>query len=125
MHYVPAAFIATPVLGARDRTQIRGLEPLAGVMTFDDATSERGFIIHGGHRLANPESPPGVEFDSIFGHLSNQGMLNGSRSIVLGADEQVFFRPAKSEAVLRRFGDLPVYEDGRTTARWPARPISA
>lgn len=58
-HHIPAAFIATPVLKAQDQTQIPGLESLAGVMTFLDANSERAFFIHGGHWLAQPESPPG------------------------------------------------------------------
>lgn len=125
LHHVPAVFIATPVLKALDRTQIPGLEPLAGVMTFFDANSERAFFIHGGHWLAQPESPPGLEFNPIFGRSSNQEMLNGSRSVVLGADDYVFFRPTQSEAVLLQFGDLLVYEDGRITARWPTFPVSA
>ena len=124
-HHVPAAFIATPVLKAQDRTQIPGLEPLAGVLTFLDANSERAFFIHGGHWLAQPESPPGLEFNPLFGRSSNQEMLNGSRSVSLRADDYVFFRPTQSEAVLLQFGDLLVYEDGRITDRWPTYPISA
>jgi D-serine deaminase-like pyridoxal phosphate-dependent protein len=124
-HHVPAAFIATPVLKALDRTQIPGLESLAGIMTFFDANSERAFFIHGGHWLAEPESPPGLEYNTIFGRSSNQEMLNGSRSVVLRADDYVFFRPTQSEAVLLEFGDLLVYEDGRIVDRWPTFPVSA
>ena len=124
-HHVPAAFIATPVLKALDRTQIPGLEPLAGVMTFLDANSERAFFIHGGHWLAQPESPPGLEFNPIFGRSSNQEMLNGSRSVALKPDDYVFFRPTQSEAVLLQFADLLVYEDGKITERWPTFPVSA
>jgi D-serine deaminase-like pyridoxal phosphate-dependent protein len=124
-HHVPAAFIATPVLKAQDRTQIPGLESLAGVMTFFDANSERAFFIHGGHWLAQPESPPGLEFNPIFGRSSNQEMVNGSRSVALRTDDYVFFRPTQSEAVLLQFGDLLVYEDGRIADRWPTFPVSA
>jgi D-serine deaminase-like pyridoxal phosphate-dependent protein len=124
-HHVPAAFIATPVLKALDRTQIPALESLAGVMTFLDANSERAFFIHGGHWLAQPESPPGLEFNPIFGRSSNQEMLNGSRSVALGTDDYVFFRPTQSEAVLLQFGDLLVYENGQITDRWPTFPVSA
>jgi len=124
-HHVPAAFIATPVLKALNRTQIPGLEPLAGVMTFFNANAERAFFVHGGHWLAQPESPPGLEFNPIFGRSSNQEMLNGSRSVVLAADDYVFFRPTQSEAVLLQFGDLLVYEDGRITDRWPTFSVSA
>jgi D-serine deaminase-like pyridoxal phosphate-dependent protein len=124
-HHVPAAFIATPVLKALDRTQIPALESLAGVMTFLNANSERAFFIHGGHWLAQPESPPGLEYNPIFGRSSNQEMLNGSRSVALAADDYVFFRPTQSEAVLLQFGDLLVYEDGRISDRWPVFPVSA
>ena len=124
-HHVPAAFIATPVLKALDRSEIPGLEAFAGVMTFLDANAERAFFIHGGHWLAQPESPPGLEFNPIFGRSSNQEMLNGSRSVALRADDYVFFRPTQSEAVLLQFGDLLVYDDGRIVDRWPTFPVSA
>jgi D-serine deaminase-like pyridoxal phosphate-dependent protein len=124
-HHVPAAFIATPVLKALDETQIPGLESVARVMTFLDANSERAFFIHGGHWLAQPESPPGLEFNPLFGRSSNQEMLNGSRSVALRADDFVFFRPTQSEAVLLQFGDLLVYEDGKIADRWPTYSISA
>ena len=124
-HHVPAVFIATPVLKALDRTQIPGLESLSGVMTFFDANSERTFFIHGGHWLAQPESPPGLEFNPLFGRSSNQEMLNGSRSVTLAPDDYVFFRPTQSEAVLLQFGDLLVYEEGQIVERWPTFPVSA
>jgi D-serine deaminase-like pyridoxal phosphate-dependent protein len=124
-HHVPAAFIATPVIKALEPTQIPGLESFAGVMTFFDANAERAFFIHGGHWLAQPESPPGLEFNPIFGRSSNQEMLNGSRSVELKPDDYVFFRPTQSEAVLLQFGDLLVYEDGKIVDRWPTFPVSA
>jgi len=124
-HHMPAAFIATPVIKALDRTQIPGLESLAGLMTFFDANAERAFFIHGGHWLAQPESPPGLQFNSIYGRSSNQEMLNGSRSIALKPDDYVFFRPTQSEAVLLQFGDLLVYDEGRIVDRWPTFPVSA
>ncbi|MBS0392968.1 MAG: alanine racemase [Proteobacteria bacterium] len=124
-HHVPAAFIATPVLKEMPRTQIPGLEALGGVMTFLDANSERAFFIHGGHWLAVPESPPGLEFNPLFGRSSNQEMLNGSRSVALAADDYVFFRPTQSESLFLQFGDLAVYEGSRITERWPTFPASA
>jgi D-serine deaminase-like pyridoxal phosphate-dependent protein len=124
-HHVPAAFIATPVIKAVGETQIPGLEALSGVMRFFDANSERAYFIHGGHWLAEPESPPGLEFNSIFGRSSNQEILTGSRSVVLKPDDYVFLRPNQSEAVFLQFGDLLVYEDGKIVDRWPTFPVSA
>jgi len=124
-HHVPAAFIATPVIKAAGETRIPGLEALSGVMRFFDANSERAYFIHGGHWLAEPESPPGLEFNGIFGRSSNQEMLTGSRSVVLKPDDFVFLRPNQSEAVFLQFGDLLVYEDGKIVDRWPTFPVSA
>ncbi len=124
-HHVPAAFIATPVLKSLERTLIPSLEPLSGIMTFFDANAERAFFIHGGHWLAQPESPPGLEYNPLYGRSSNQELLTGSRSVDLRADDYVFLRPTQSEAVLLQFGDLLVYEDGRIVDRWPTFPISA
>lgn len=124
-HHVPAAFIATPVIKAVGETRIPGLEALSGVMRFFDANSERAYFIHGGHWLAEPESPPGLEFNSIFGRSSNQEILTGSSSVVLKPDDFVFLRPNQSEAVFLQFGDLLVYEDGKIVDRWPTFPVSA
>ncbi|MBS0374099.1 MAG: alanine racemase [Proteobacteria bacterium] len=124
-HHEPAAFIATPVLKALDHLQIPGIEPLAGVMTFFDANAERAFFIHGGHWLAEPESPPGLEFNGLFGRSSNQELLTGSRSVHLRPDDYVFFRPTQSEAILLQFGDLLVFDGERISERWPTYPVSA
>jgi D-serine deaminase-like pyridoxal phosphate-dependent protein len=123
--HIPAVFIATPVIKALDKTQIPGLESLSAVMRFLDANSERAFFIHGGHWLAEPESPPGLEFNTLYGRSSNQEILTGSRSVMLKPDDFVFFRPNQSEAVFLQFGDLLVYEDGKIVDRWPTFPVSA
>jgi D-serine deaminase-like pyridoxal phosphate-dependent protein len=124
-HHIPAAFIATPVIKSVGETRIPGLESLSGLLQFFDANSERAFFIHGGHWLAAPESPPGLEFNTIYGRSSNQEILTGSRSVVLKPDDFVFFRPNQSEAIFLQFGDLLVYEDGKIVDRWPTFPVSA
>lgn len=124
-HHVPAAFIATPVLKVQDPTRIPGIEGLSGVMGFFDPNSAQTFFIHGGHWLARPESPPGLQFNPLFGRSSNQEMLNGSHRLHLSPGDYVFFRPTQSEAVLLQFGDLLVYEDGAIVNRWPTFPVSA
>jgi D-serine deaminase-like pyridoxal phosphate-dependent protein len=124
-HHIPAAFIATPVIKAVGETQIPGLEALSGLLRFLDANTARAFFIHGGHWLAEPESPPGLEFNNIYGRSSNQEILTGSGSVVLKPDDFVFFRPKQSEAVFLQFGDLLVYENGKIVDRWPTFPVSA
>ncbi len=124
-HHEPASFIATPVIKALDRAQIPGLEALTGVRRFMDPNTARAFFIYGGHWLARPESPPGLEYSSLYGRSSNQELLMGSASIVLRPDDYVFLRPTQSEAVFLQFGDILVYEDGVIADRWPTFAVSA
>ncbi|MDX2275306.1 MAG: alanine racemase [Hyphomonadaceae bacterium] len=121
----PAAFIATPVIKTLDRARVPGLESLAGVFSFWDPNSARAFFIYGGHWLARPVSPPGLEYSSLFGRSSNQEMLTGSRHVNLAANEYVFFRPTQSEAVFLQFGPIAVYDDGRIVEMIETFPVSA
>ncbi|HVY86206.1 MAG TPA: alanine racemase, partial [Caulobacterales bacterium] len=124
-HHQPASFIATPVIKALDQTRIPALEGLSGVMSFWDPNSERAFFIYGGHWLARPESPPGLQYNDLFGRSSNQELLTGSRRVALAVDDYVFFRPTQSEAVFLQFGPIACYDDGRITEMMPTFPVSA
>jgi D-serine deaminase-like pyridoxal phosphate-dependent protein len=123
--HAPAAFIATPVLKTLDQAHVPGLESLTGMRRFLDPNTQRAIFIHGGHWLAQPASPPGLQFSGLYGRSSNQELLTGSASVQLQPDDYVFFRPTQSEAVLLQFGDLLVYENGEITQRWPTFPASA
>ena len=123
--HVPAAFIATPVIKAQQRMLLPGAEWLAGPMTFMDPNSERAFFIYGGHWLAQPVSPPGLEYSTLFGRSSNQEMLTGSGRVALKPDDYVFFRPTQSEAVFLQFGDIAVFDGESISGYWPTFDISA
>ena len=123
--HTPAAFIATPVIKSLSRSQVPGLEMLTGARRVLDANTERAFFIYGGHWLAKPESPPGLEYSDLYGRSSNQELLTGSSSVNLKPDDFVFFRPTQSEAVLLQFGDLLAYDGKDIVERWPTFPISA
>ncbi|HUR41886.1 MAG TPA: DSD1 family PLP-dependent enzyme [Verrucomicrobiae bacterium] len=118
----PACFIATPVLKALDRTVLPGLEMASGLLAAWDPNSARTFYLYGGYWLASPVSPPGLQRNAIWGHSTNQDMLNGSSEVQLGVDDFVFLRPHQSESVFLQFGDLAVYDQGRITAAWPVFP---
>lgn len=120
-----AAFIATPVLKRDGDMQLPGLEPLSGPMHWFDRNSERGFFVHGGHWLAKPVSPPGLQYSSLFGRSSNQELLTGSHKIDLKPGDTVIYRPDQSEALFLQFGDIAVYDGGAIRERWPTLPISA
>jgi D-serine deaminase-like pyridoxal phosphate-dependent protein len=123
--HVPAAFIATPVIKATGQTRVPGVEFLAPVLNLWDPNSARSFFIYGGHWLAKPVSPPGLEYNALFGRSSNQELLTGSTRVALQQDDYVFLRPDQSEAVFLQFGDIAVYDNGVIIERWPTFPVSA
>jgi D-serine deaminase-like pyridoxal phosphate-dependent protein len=123
--HVPAAFIATPVIKALPETLLPTAEQLAGLLRFMDPNTSRAFFIHGGHWLATPVSPPGLEYSSLFGRSSNQELLTGSTKITLQADDYIFLRPNQSEAVFLQFGDIALYDGREIKERWPVFSPSA
>jgi D-serine deaminase-like pyridoxal phosphate-dependent protein len=124
-HHAPAAFIATPVIKALDHARLPALESLDGLMSFWNPNSARAFFIYGGHWLARPVSPPGLEYSSLFGRSSNQELLTGSRSVTLAVDDFVFLRPTQSEAVFLQFGPIALYDEGRIVEMIETFPVSA
>jgi D-serine deaminase-like pyridoxal phosphate-dependent protein len=89
------------------------------------ANDVRAVFIHGGHWLAQPESPPGLQYSALFGRSSNQELLTAPAHIGLAPDDYVFFRPTQSEAVFLQFGDIAVFDGGKIAAMWPTFPVSA
>jgi D-serine deaminase-like pyridoxal phosphate-dependent protein len=90
-----------------------------------DPNYSKTIFIYGGHWLADPVDPPGLEYNSTFGRSSNQEMLNGGPELQIAPDEFVFLRPHQSEAVFLQFGDIAVYEDGEIVDSWPVFEASA
>lgn len=121
----PAAFIATPVLKATAEMALPGVEFASGVLHWWDRNSRQGFFIHGGHWLARPVSPEGLQYSGLYGRSSNQELLTGSANVALGPGDHVFLRPDQSEAVFLQFGDLLVFDGETIGERWPALPVSA
>ena len=117
--HVPAAFIATPVLKRLEGTRLPSLESLSGLFEAWDPNTAQTFFIYGGHWLADTVSPPGLQRNAIWGHSTNQDMLNGSDAVELEVGDHLFLRPHQSEAVLLQFGDLAVYDRGEIVATWP------
>jgi D-serine deaminase-like pyridoxal phosphate-dependent protein len=120
-----AAWIATPVLKASDDKELPGVEALSGAMHWWDRNTTRGFFIHGGHWLAKPHSPPGLQYSGLFGRSSNQELLTGSSNISLKPDDTVFLRPDQSEALFLQFGAIAVYDGGEIAEMWETLPVSA
>lgn len=122
--YLPAAFIATPVLKRWAGSQVPGLSQLDRVAS---ALPGRGtsLYIHGGNWMADPVDPPGLRTNPVVGRSSNQELLNGPGDVRVEVDDFVFLRPTQSEAVLLQFGDLVVVDDGQVVDTWPVLAPSA
>lgn len=116
-----ATFISTPVLKAMDKTELPGAESLRGVFSWWDRNSARTYYIYGGHFLANLESPSGLQKNGLWGHSTNQEMINGSDKVKLKVGDMVVLRPHQSEAVFLRYGDIAVYDasKGEISEFWP------
>lgn len=117
--FVPAAFIATPVLKRLEGTRIPGIESLAGPLAWWDRNLQQSWFIYGGKWQARYQSPPGLQENPLYGSSSNQSIVTGSKQIRLGVDDWVFLRPNQSEAVLLQFGDLLAHRRGKFVALWP------
>ena len=102
-----------------------GLEFAEGIQRSWNPNSAKTVFIYGGHWLADPVDPPGLEYNSTFGRSSNQEMLNGGSDLEISPDEFVFLRPYQSEAVFLQFGDIAVYSNGKIVERWPVFEASA
>ena len=108
----PAAFIASPVLKASDGLRLPGAPGVGRLLALWDRRYERTFFIDRGNWKAVPASPGGLRFNPLYGRSSNQDMVNGPEELGLSPGDFLFFRPTQSEAVLRQFGPLLVYDGG-------------
>lgn len=115
----PAAFIAAPVLKVVDQPEIPGIPGLGRLMGWWNPNRTRAVFIYGGDWKANPESPPGLSANPLYGRSTNQELLNGSASLTLQPDDWVFLRPTQSERVFLAFGDIACYDEQRIREHWP------
>lgn len=122
--FEPAAYIATPVLKVADWQAPDGVQGVGQLLQQWDRNQRRAHFVHGGHWLAEPVAPAGLQTSALMGLSSNQQLLLGSGAQDLRPDDLVFCRPTQSEAVLQQFGDIAVYEAGRIQAYWPVFPAA-
>ena len=114
-----AAFIATPVLKHYDSVKVAGLEWASGLFAAGNPNRQQAFYIYGGNWQADYENPPGLKRNPVWGHSSNQEMVNASKRVTLGIDDFVFLRPKQSEFVFLQFGDLVAVRGDTIEDLWP------
>ncbi len=122
--HTPAAFIAAPLLKSWEGLKLPGAPGLGHLMGLWDRRFGRTYFIDRGNWKAVPESPETLRLNPLYGRSSNQDMVNGPAELGLEPGDFLFFRPTQSEAVLRQFGDLLVYDPGKGNIREQWRPFS-
>ncbi len=123
--FLPAVFIATPVLKVLPRIELPGIEALGRAAARLRKTPQQTLFIHGGHWLATPVHPEGLVTNAVYGRSSNQEMMNLAATADVSPDDFVFLRPDQTEAVLLQFGDIAVYQRGEIVENWPVLPAAA
>lgn len=116
--FVPASYIATPVLKKCYHTSIPALEGFKRLFSRWDRNMEQTFFIYGGKWMADYESPQGLQKNSLYGTSTNQEMVNGSNKIKLDIDDHIFLRPHQSEFVFLQFGHLLAVKNGKIVEQW-------
>lgn len=117
--FIPASYIATPVLKKLKGTRIPSVETLSYFFRWWDPNQAQTFFIYGGQWMARYESPAGLQNNGLYGISTNQQIINGSVDVKLNVDDHVFLRPMQSEAVFLQFGNILAVRNGKIEAEWP------
>lgn len=114
----PAIFIATPALKVVD-AMLPGPAWMTSAFRALGLFRARGCFLYGGHWMARPVYPRGMQESKLWGHSSNQQFMSLPDTCDLREDDLVFFRPTQSEAVLWQFGEIQLFSKGRIVGHWP------
>ena len=116
----PALWIASPVLKTASGVlpYLQSLQPLIGTW---NPNRQHAYYLYGGRWLAQPVSPAGLDYDTLYGRSANQERLIGSAATHLTEQEWVFLRPALSEGLVARFSEIRLLRRGPLVGRWSTR----
>ena len=116
--YVPACYIATPVLKKFTGTTIPAMEGMKSVLNQLDKSNRQSYFIYGGFWKADYCYPIGTKPNGLFGNSTNQTMLNAPPTAKLAIDDFVFLRPHQSEFVFLHFGNILPIRNGAIQSPW-------
>ncbi len=111
--YVPASFIATPILKKMKDTTIPGIEKMKGLLNFSNKKNRQSYFIYGGFWKADYYYPKGISENELYGSSTNQTMINSSAKKELEVDDFIFLRPRQSEFVFLQFGKILTLRNGK------------
>ena len=116
--YIPASFIATPVLKKMEGTTLPAIEGFKKILGFLKPAFQQSYFIYGGSWRADYCYPPDLSENTLFGTSTNQVMLNAPPTSLLEVDDFVFLRPHQSEFVFLQFGEILTLRDQKLSNRW-------
>ncbi len=116
--YIPACYIATPVLKQFTNTTLPALESMSSLLNLISSSNRRSYFIYGGFWKADYCFPEGIKANNLFGPSTNQTMLNAPADTSLKVDDYVFLRPHQSEFVFLQFGNILVIRDSEIVSEW-------
>lgn len=115
--FVPAVYVATPILKVLPKNQWPGLEFLASLRrTSVDVAVQGGFF------MGDPVHPEGFSYSGIFGRSTNQEIWSGKAGSKAVPGEIALVRPSQSEFVMSLFGPILAYRPGRPLREWHILP---
>ncbi len=117
--YMPACWIATPVLKRRSGVSVPFLSAWSEFSARLPWQRRDSLFLYGGRWMARPDWPRGMKNHRLYGLSSNQQLMTIPADSEIAVDDWAFFRPTQSEAVLLQFGDLMVVRNGMLRERWP------
>jgi len=116
--YVPASFIATPILKKMEGTIIPGIEKMKGLLNFFNKKNRQSYFIYGGFWKADYCYPKGISENELYGSSTNQMMVNSSAKQDLQVDDFIFLRPQQSEFVFLQFGKILTLRNGKVNGKF-------
>jgi len=116
--YVPASFIATPILKKMEGTIIPGIEKMKGLLNFFNKKNRQSYFIYGGFWKADYCYPKGISENELYGSSTNQMMINSSAKQDLQVDDFIFLRPQQSEFVFLQFGKILTLRNGKVNGKF-------
>ncbi|MFK7773284.1 MAG: alanine racemase [Saprospiraceae bacterium] len=116
--YIPASFIATPILKKMKGTTIPGIEKLKGLLNFSNKKNRQSYFIYGGFWKADYYYPKGISENELYGSSTNQTMINSSAKKELQIDDFIFLRPHQSEFVFLQFGKILTLRNGKVNEKF-------
>ena len=118
MPYLPACFIAAPILKKLTGTTLPALESWKRILSLLNPRYRHSYFIYGGYWKADYCYPPGTRENPLFGSSTNQSMVNSPGPPILDVDDFVFLRPRQSEFVFLQFGNILGFRNGEILEEW-------